>query len=116
MATHPSVASSARTTSGNTTAISLGRLTSTVSVLLSVTAASGTGPSLIVDLQWSHDNVTWYSVDPSDTFTAVTTTAALVRTFTVRAPNFRIRWVISGTTPSFTFAADTVYAREGRME
>ena len=96
-------ASSAKTTSGTSTATDVEG--TSVSVLLDVTAASGTTPSLTVSLEWSHDGSTWFTGDPADSMTAVTAAGKRVKSFTTKAPYVRAAWAITGTTPSFTFAA-----------
>ena len=101
------VASAARTTTGNSTALYLGQA-NTLSLLLDVTAASGTTPNLVLSVEWSHDGSTFFSGDPVDVFTAVTAAAKKVKSFTAKAPYFRVVWTITGTTPSFTFAVHAV--------
>jgi hypothetical protein len=76
-----------------------------LSLLLNVTAASGTTPTLDVEVQWSNDGTVWASADPVDSFTQITGVKAVVKTFPPRAAFYRLRWTIAGTTPSFTFTA-----------
>jgi hypothetical protein len=75
-----------------------------LSLLLDVTAASGTTPSMTVNVEWSMDGIAFAPAETADTFTAVTATGRKVKTFSVKAPSFRVVWTISGTTPSFTFS------------
>lgn len=76
----------------------------TVAAMVEVTAVSGTAPSLTVSLEWSHDNVSWFTAEPADSLAAMTATGNKAKTFTAKAPYVRATWAISGTTPSFTFA------------
>jgi hypothetical protein len=99
------VASAARTTTGNSGAISAG--SRQIALGLSVTAQSGTTPTLDVSIEWSQDGgTTWFVAQPTaDAFTQVTTTLInAVRVFVVKAPVYRIVWTIAGTTPSYTFS------------
>ena len=102
------VTSAARTTTGNSAAISTDYGNSTqLNLLINVTAASGTGPTLDLKVQWSADGTNWADAEPAtDTFTQITTAKVVAKQFTVKAPNFRILWTIAGTSPSFTFTAD----------
>lgn len=76
-----------------------------LAILLNVTAASGTTPSLAVEVQWSHDGTVWSSASPQDTFTAITATGSVVKNFQVKGRFARLSYTITGTTPSFTFTA-----------
>ncbi|GIW67880.1 MAG: hypothetical protein KatS3mg096_748 [Candidatus Parcubacteria bacterium] len=129
------VPSAARTTSGNSGAIVINDMDmKNVLVRLSVSAASGTSPTLDVYFQ--------QSLDGGQTFVDVAhflqVTAALTNphylNLAVGANNsissgvgdgtiaanslgtslvsnvWRIKWVIGGTSPSFTFAVDAFYA------
>lgn len=98
---------------------------------LSTTAASGTTPTLDVKVQTSLDGVVWFDVlaffpatsvseflkslpvtsrevaalDDNATMNSVTIlTADTVRS--MFGPLFRVRWIIGGTTPSFTFKVE----------
>jgi hypothetical protein len=97
-----SVASSAaRTSSGQGPAV---RAQGTsLAVFVNVTAVSGVAASMVLSLQWSVDGAVWASADPADAFTAVTATGAVVKTFQIKAPLYRLAWSVTGTTPSFTF-------------
>ena len=98
------VLSAARTTNGNSSILPLSDKGELLHVLFSVTAASGTSPTLTPSLQWSPDGAILVPADPADAMTALTTTPGAVKTFNVRASSFQINWTIGGTTPSFTFA------------
>lgn len=98
-------ASAARTATGQGTLVKLGAHAEFVSVLVNVTAVSGTSPSCTFTVEWSNDGTTWAQADTADTFTAITATGTKVKQFTVKGLYARLVWTISGTTPSFTFAA-----------
>ncbi|MCA1696557.1 MAG: hypothetical protein LC749_18555 [Actinobacteria bacterium] len=70
--------------------------------MLDVTAASGTSPTLTVNVQTSDDNTTWRTVV---SFTAVTAAPANQHVSQGSLDRYlRFSWVIGGTTPSFTFS------------
>lgn len=99
------LASGARGTTAGTagSATSVSDVGNQLCLALNVTAISGT-PNLTLSVQWSMDGVTFMTPDPAaDAFTAVTAVNALVRVFEMKAPFFRLFWVISGGTPSLTF-------------
>ncbi len=98
-------ASAARTTTGTGSTFALSD-SARVSVAVITTAASGTTPNMVVSVEWSHDGTTFVVADTADSLTAITGTAngSLVKSFPVRAPFARLRWTITGTTPSFTFS------------
>jgi hypothetical protein len=72
----------------------------TARLLLAVTAASGTTPTLDVVIQTSHDGTTWRT---AHTFTQATATGTQRASFPVDR-FVRATWTVGGTTPSFTFA------------
>lgn len=76
-----------------------------LSVLLNVTAATGTTPSLTVEVQWSHDGTNFASAATPDTFTAVTAAGNVAKSFQVKGRFARLAYTVTGTTPSFTFSA-----------
>jgi hypothetical protein len=129
------VPSAARTSNGNTGAIVINDMDmENLLVRLSVTAASGTSPTLDVYFQQSLDGgSTWVDVAhyPQVTGTlsnphylnlavgASNVISSGVGDGTIAANSlgtslvsnvWRIRWVIGGTSPSFTFAVDAFYA------
>lgn len=104
------VPSAARTTNANSNPVAVTANVDTVALLVNCTAASGTTPNLAIAVQWSNDGVNWAAADPADSFTALTTTGAVVKTFAVKASQVRLAWTITGTTPSFTFSADIRWA------
>lgn len=97
--------SAARTTSGNSTTCTAADKHKYLNVFLNVTAQSGTTPTLDLQIQWSLDGNTWFSV--SDTFTQVgAVTGQFFKQFIVKAPYYRALYTIGGTTPSYTFTVD----------
>lgn len=111
--------SSARTTSGTGVTFTNhnGR---SVAFWLSVTAVSGTTPTMTVRIQWSPDNgTTWLDMDTTNLQTAsITATGNFTlsvgpslpvtanRSANQLAPRLmRLAWTIAGTTPSFTFVS-----------
>lgn len=95
------LASAARTTSGTTGPVAASG--ANLNVFLDITAVGGVSPSLTLSIEWSPDGVTYAT--PGDALAAQTAVGADVLSATVKAQFFRLRWVISGTTPSFTFSA-----------
>jgi hypothetical protein len=76
-----------------------------LSILADVTAASGTSPTLLLSVEWSHDGgTTWFAADPVDVFSSITAAGKRAKLFDVKAPHARVVWTLGGTTPSFTFA------------
>lgn len=103
------VASAARTTSGNSSAIGMPERTS-VNLAVTVSAVSGTTPNMALTVEWSNDGTNWFKSDPADTFTALTATGNVVKNLVVKGAYARLVWALTGTTPSFTFAADMHHA------
>lgn len=104
------VPSLARTTSGQSPALTIPAGASDVGFLVDVTAAGGVGPSLALSVQWSNDGAVWADAEPADTFAAVTAAKTVVKRFPVKADMCRLVWTLTGTTPSFTFVADVFLA------
>ena len=97
------VTSAARTTTGNSGAIGLGKSLN-VGIMVEVTAQSGTTPTLDFSVEWSMDGTNFGAAQPVDTFTQfAATTGRAIKLFAVKAPFLRVVWTIAGTTPSFTF-------------
>lgn len=95
-------ASAARTTTANGTAVALGDL-GTLRLLLDVTAASGTTPSMTVTVETSFDGSTnWAAIGTA--FTAATGVTSQRKTYPGCDRYVRGVTTISGTTPSFTFS------------
>lgn len=72
-----------------------------LALVLAITAASGTTPTLDVTVQTSRDGSTWYT---AGTFTQATTTGTERKVFALDR-YVRVIWTIGGTTPSFTWSA-----------
>ena len=99
------VASGARTVTGTSAPITgLGRA-SALRVQLTVSAASGTTPTLNVFVEDTLDGgVTWNVIG---TFAQkVAAGQEVINTVGLFADQVRVRWTIAGTTPSFTFAVN----------
>lgn len=94
------VPSAARAGAGQGSGVTVPGNVETISILVNTTAA---GTSLALAVQWSNDGTAWAGADPVDTFTAITTTGVVVKTFAVKANQFRLAWTPTG---SFTFSAD----------
>ncbi len=96
------VASAARTATGEQLLSGFGGA-DTLRVQLNTTAVSGTSPSMTVTVEDTLDGTNYNVID---TFTAVTATNRQVRDLVppkVWADRIKVRWAITGTTPSFTF-------------
>ena len=109
------VASQARTATLTTGAFDVGPEVTKLVAYLSVTAASGTSPTLDVKIQDSPDGNTWYDIGSgtgSGTGLFVQATAATTQVKDITTRNFGryIRAVntVGGTTPSFTFSVQVV--------
>jgi len=97
----------ARTTNGNTYAAPLATdYGSVITFFLDVTAVSGTAPTLdvYIDIQ---DPVSGKWVN-QDKFPQVTATGTWALSVYVRSNKYAVRWVLGGTTPSFTFSVGAV--------
>lgn len=82
---------------------------SLVTLGFAVTAASGTTPSITFEVQWSFDGGATFMSGPSaDTITAITAVGSKAASFVPKGDAYRIKWTISGTTPSFTFSVREV--------
>lgn len=106
MPTTTIVTSAARTTSGNSAAVGVPLGRASVAVQVDVTAASGASPSMALTVEWSADGTTWFKSDPADSLTAITATVAVVKRLEAKGSFLRLAWAITGTVPSFTFAAN----------
>lgn len=96
---HPSAA---RTATANGTVVEETGRRRTLALVLAITAASGTSPTLDVVVQTSRDGSTWYT---AGAFTQATTTGTQRKTFALDR-YVRLQWTIGGSdTPTFTFSA-----------
>ncbi|MFF4547264.1 hypothetical protein ACFY1J_24060 [Streptomyces sp. NPDC001406] len=88
------------TGAGNTGSAEVGGR-ATARLTLNVTAATGTTPSLTVNVQTSADNATWVTVG---SFAAKTGVSSEAKAFAGLDRYIRAQWPApTGTTPSFTF-------------
>lgn len=98
--------SAARTTTGTSSAVDVGSA-HTVRGLLDVTAISGTGATMDLTLQTSHDGATgWVAVAAFPQVLLAGGPIQHRRTFVGLNKFVRWSWVIAGTTPSVTFSTD----------
>jgi hypothetical protein len=96
------VPSAARTTGGTAVSPENYADIDVVRAQIDVTAASGTTPNLTAFIETTIDGTNW---DVVGTFAAKTTAAREVITINpLVGKQVRARWVITGTTPSFTFS------------
>jgi hypothetical protein len=97
------LASSARTATASSDALDCSGA-HTVRVVLDVTAASGTTPTLDISLQTRRDaSDTWRTVG---SFTQITdATGDQIKSFSGLDRQVKLLCTIAGTTPSFTFSA-----------
>lgn len=107
LSTSVALASAARTTSSESASVAA--KSAVVALHLNVTAASGTSPTLDVSLEWSVNGTDWNTAQPVDSLTQVTGVSAVVKRFDVKGSFLRVKYVIAGTTPSFTFSANVVH-------
>lgn len=100
------VASAPRAASGVSAAIPVQPGYEDLALSVDVAAVSGAGPTLDLSVEWSTDGGTsWFSADPADAFAQITQdTQDKVKVFAIKGGQYRIRWAIGGTTPSFTFS------------
>lgn len=76
---------------------------------LTISAASGTTPTLDVALHTTVDGTNYYAVGA---FAQKTTTGAEAKAFGPLGDKCKWVWTIAGDTPSFTFTIDTEAQRE----
>lgn len=104
------VASAARTATATGTAFDTDNLDS-ITGTLTVTAASGTNPTLDVTLETTGDGTNYYTVGAFTQKTAAATADAKV--FGPLGALSRWKWTIGGTdTPSFTFSISATADRD----
>lgn len=103
-------ASAARTATANSESSFFPTENDELIIYADVTAVSGTGPTLDLTYEVSPDPI---SVDDATarwfthtTFTQITATGKTIKLVTTPGMRGRIRAVIGGTTPSFTFRVD----------
>lgn len=98
-------ASSAKSASGNGATQSFEEPGASVAIIVNVSAVSGTGPTLDLKVQWSHDGSTWADGEPADSFVQITAAKIVAKIFARKGPFYRLVWTLGGTTPNFTFGA-----------
>ena len=83
-----------------------------LAVDVSVTAVSGTTPSMLLYIERQGADGNWYPIWTSSAITAVGLTSTSIGSgMTIPAAlgsTIRLRWAITGTTPSFTLTASLV--------
>lgn len=100
------VASGARTTSGDSGALTGFGPASSIRAQLDVSAVSGVTPTLDVVIEDTLDGTNWNTIG---TFVQKTATGREVINITgAFSDRLRVRWTIGGATPSFTFKVDWV--------
>lgn len=99
----PILASAARTATGAAAIDQAPSLFTEANIYVDVTAVSGTTPSMTVTYQTSPDGVTWYDNTAGSAIT--TSSRQLIKVPANLGVYGRLSYVISGTTPSFTFSA-----------
>lgn len=105
VAPRAALASAARTAGGQSSAFNSEDAAS-LDVTLTISAVSGTTPTLDLKVQTSHDGTTWDDVAAFPQKTGVNTHK---KTFGPLGPLCRYSWAIGGTaTPTFTFKVDAV--------
>lgn len=106
--TDAAVASAARTATGTGSAFSTANIDS-INATLAITAASGTSPTLVLNLETSADGTNFYV---AGSFPQQTTTATVARVIGDLGATSRWAWTIGGTTPSFTFSVSATADRD----
>lgn len=81
-----------------------------VAVLLSVTAVTGTSPTLTCIVEDSADGTTWFPVKTASAITAVGSYRIVVvgPADGPTQPRLRLRWTTGGTSPNFTFSVNAI--------
>lgn len=103
------VASAARTATANGTAFDTTDVDE-ITATITVSAASGTNPTLDAILQTTADGTNYYTVG---SFTQLTTTGTEAKVFSGLGSSSRWRWTIGGTdTPTFTFAIAATFEKD----
>ena len=106
------LSSAARAASGTADIGGIASEFDSADIFIDVTAASGTSPSLTVTYQASVDGgTTWFDVTSGAALTAVG--KQIINVPSKLGAMGRLSYVISGTTPSFTFSALAQFRRSG---
>lgn len=89
----------ARTASGNTADL-IAPFGANVRILYTVTVVSGTAPTLILAVQGKSSSGNYHTVHLFSTISIIGSNSVYIEAL----PNtYRIRWIIAGASPSFTF-------------
>lgn len=101
-------ASAAATSTNNSGDLAVGSYTE-LAIDVNITAASGTTPTMQLFMDRKGSDSVYYPIWQSVSITAVTSISTSVGSGMSIAQSLgstiRLRWVIAGTTPSFTFSA-----------
>lgn len=100
----------ARTASGSGSGVFPTSVSGNISVVTTVSARTGTAPTLTTRVEWSFDGGQTF-INVGDTLPASNNPGSVGGSFPVRAPHYRIAWTIGGTTPDFTFEVKTYLTR-----
>lgn len=104
-------ASAAQTASGTSGPILVGFMP-TIAVDVNVSTVSGSTPSMTLYLERLGADGVWYEAWSSSAITAAGQTSTSIgpgcATAQVLTGSIRLRWAITGTSPSFTFSASIV--------
>lgn len=95
------IASAARTTSSDTGGLDSNGM-GMISFSVLITATSGTNQTMQISLDVSEDNSNWSEIYKTVRFTA--TGVNRFQRVSLSAKYYRIRWTLTGTSPSFTFS------------
>ena len=101
------VASAARSSSSNSGSQTVTNANK-LNLWLNTTVITGTLPTLDLSVEWSMDGTTWLNQAVADTLVQVLAiTGSQFISFAVKAPFYRVKWVLAGTNPNYTFSVST---------
>lgn len=106
--------SAARTASGQSDQFNFGGYASAAVIEIRVTAASGTSPTLDVDLEDTFDGTNWNKVTDINSAAITAAGVTVVRLNLADTPTtnrLRLNYTVGGTTPSFTFSVKAYFIR-----
>lgn len=99
------VPSAAQTASGSSGPLALADGEGILNLQVTVSAVSGTTPSLALAVLWSNDGTNFGAPDGGgDTFTAITAAGTVAKQVQAKGLFAQITWTLTGTSPSFTFS------------
>lgn len=106
------LASATQTVSGGAAPVNVPEALKRLEVDINVTAASGTTPTLDVFVEGLDANGVWFTLWHPTQITGAIATAQSIgpggQTPLLVPDTIRVRWVIGGTTPSFTFSISVI--------